>query len=99
MRAITFAELKEMTTQQQAMLVSIVCKHKWNFQEPRFKCIGISDVSFTKNTKLGRATGREWELQWSDEGGDPTLYPNDLNTKIDGYTDDGRWFYGLYLKE
>lgn len=94
MQAITFQELKEMTSEQHAKLVSICCKYDWDINKPRSKVIGIQNVSvkYSKNIP-----GMEWQIKWSDEDGDTVIYTSDLNQKIDAFCDDGgRWLYGLY---
>lgn len=84
---ITFNELKNMKPDELNSLLS----YCWHDGEPRCDCIGITEVKFEK-TENGK-----FNVEWSDENGDPHVYGIKLNQKINNIGD-GSWNYGLFKK-
>lgn len=86
---ITLSELKSMTESELKELKS----YCWHDGRPRCDCIGIQDVVFTQS----RYNPNGWDVNWSDENGDPSLDGYELDDVIDNIGS-GDWNYGLYKK-
>lgn len=85
---ITLIELMEMSDKDLKKLKSY-CWHDGNY---RCDTIGISNLKVIKV-----AEGR-YNVEWSDNDGDPNLYSVLLDEEIHNIGD-GEWNYGLYKKK
>lgn len=90
---ITLKELMNMSTNDLNKLKS----YCWKDNSPRCQCIGITDLKITKCPDREGAQVESYDIEWSDENGDPHVYGVAKNELIKNNNVE-YWEYGLYKK-
>ena len=86
-KPITVKELSSLSDDELKDILSI-CWHEGEF---RCETVGIYDVNIIKYTD------GHYDVEWSDDDGDPRIYVESTDELIDDIGD-GEWNYGLYKK-